>query len=166
MSGLDASIHAKIQQYQQFIDKTLRRDLATCTQITEKIQQKHNEYSALRQSLVALQSAHESERASSGEEEVGPMKTRINIGNEFYMQAVVPNPTYVFVDVGLGFHVELRLDEAVRWIDEKLPTLQKRIDRLKQQTADIQSKIKLVYEGIAQIMQLQERNDEKIGGWP
>jgi prefoldin subunit 5 len=63
----------------------------------------------------------------------------------------------VFVDVGLNFHVELELSEALQWIDLKLPTLEQRVQTCKQQAAMIQSKIKVVYEGIAELMQLQEQ---------
>jgi len=68
-----------------------------------------------------------------------------------------PSPQRVFVDVGLHFHVEMEIDEALRWIDLKLPALQLRVQTCKQQAAMIQSKIKVVYEGIAELMQLQQQ---------
>ena len=68
-----------------------------------------------------------------------------------------PDPTRVFIDVGLNFHVELTLAEGLAWIDAKLPTLDKKIATVKKQAAMIQSKIKVVYEGIAELMQLQQQ---------
>jgi prefoldin subunit 5 len=68
-----------------------------------------------------------------------------------------PDPTRLFLDVGLGFHVELTIAEALAFIDAKLPSLDVKLQRMKEQAAMIQSKIKVVYEGIAELMQLQQQ---------
>lgn len=150
--------------------------------------------SALRQSLLALQTQHESQLASTGS--IAHQKSMINLGSEFYARAVVsvatlrartetqcprrippqrvvgslalcfvlsvrsvvsPDPTRLFLDVGLNFHVELSVPEAIAWIDLKLPSLERKMDGEQRKSAMIQSKIKIVYEGIAEIMQLQEQ---------
>lgn len=53
--------------------------------------------------------------------------------------------------------MELSVSEAVAWIDLKLPALERKMDQQTKQSAMIQSKIKIVYEGIAEVMQLQEQ---------
>lgn len=68
-----------------------------------------------------------------------------------------PDPTRLFLDVGLNFHVELSVAEAIAWIDLKLPSLDRKIEGEEKKSAMIKSKIKIVYEGIAEIMQLQEQ---------
>jgi prefoldin subunit 5 len=75
--------------------------------------------------------------------------------------AVSPDPTRLFLDVGLGFHVELTIPEALAFIDAKLPSLDAQIATKKQSSAMIQSKMKVVYEGIAELMQLQEQQQPK-----
>lgn len=68
-----------------------------------------------------------------------------------------PDPTRVFVDVGLGFHVELTLSEALAWLSHKLPSIETVVKRHAESVAKIQGHIKVVYEGIAELMQLQQQ---------
>lgn len=77
------------------------------------------------------------------------------------MCVVSPDPTRLFLDVGLGFHVELSLTDALTWIDAKLPTLDTKMQRCKESAAMIQGKIKVVYEGIAELMHLQQQQKQQ-----
>ena len=72
-----------------------------------------------------------------------------------------PDTSKVFVDVGLGFHVEFTLDEAAQFIDKKEKVLTRylllyfahipsRSDIYSNQAAQIKTRIKLV---IAYILQ-------------
>jgi prefoldin alpha subunit len=157
-----SEVQAKVRQYELFIEGTLKRDLARCINAQDKVQQLHNDYSALRQSILTLQKQHEAERAAAtaannSAASISPMHTMVNLGSEFYLRAVVPDPTRVFVDVGLGFHVELQLQEALDWIALKLPSLETKVQTHRDQAAMVQSKIKVVYEGISELMQLQQQ---------
>lgn len=72
--------------------------------------------------------------------QLSSFKTKINLGNEFYMQAKVyvssneneltnsiyrPDTSRIFVNIGLGFHVEFTLPEALEFVDKKERTLTK-----------------------------------------
>ena len=48
-----------------------------------------------------------------------PLKTRVDLGCNFYCQAVVKNHGEIFIDIGLGCFVQFTLDEAVRFIDKR-----------------------------------------------
>lgn len=43
----------------------------------------------------------------------------INMGCEFYMQSVVEDVKTIFVNVGLGFHVQMTMDEALAFTHTK-----------------------------------------------
>ena len=43
-----------------------------------------------------------------------PLKSKVDLGCNFYCEARVPNPGSVFVDVGLGFFVELDHPAALK----------------------------------------------------
>ena len=45
-----------------------------------------------------------------------PLKARVDLGCNFYAQAKVPDPTKIFLAIGLGFHLEFTLDEAIKVI--------------------------------------------------
>ena len=40
------------------------------------------------------------------------LKTMVNLGSDFYVQAHVPDTGWIYVDVGLGFPAQMTLDEA------------------------------------------------------
>lgn len=57
-------------------------------------------------------------------EEEKELKSLVNIGSEVYMQARCPEKKYIYVNVGLGFHVQFTLDEALAFIEKKTKKLQ------------------------------------------
>jgi hypothetical protein len=47
---------------------------------------------------------------------VTSMRSMVNLGSEVYAQAEVPDTRHIFVDIGLGFHVEFTWQEALQFI--------------------------------------------------
>ena len=52
------------------------------------------------------------------------LKSLVNIGSEVYAQAKAPERKHIFVNIGLGFHVEFTLDEALVYIEKKIKKLE------------------------------------------
>ena len=48
-----------------------------------------------------------------------PLKTKVDLGCNFYCQAQVPEPNLIYIDIGLGVYVQFTLDEAVKFIDRR-----------------------------------------------
>lgn len=53
------------------------------------------------------------------EQKLDTLSTMVNLSSEFFVQAKVEDTSKIFVHVGLGFHPELTLDEALTFIEEK-----------------------------------------------
>ncbi|MED6140808.1 hypothetical protein PIB30_097052, partial [Stylosanthes scabra] len=85
---------------------------------------------------------------------VTSLRTLVNLGSEVYLQAEVPNTQRIFVDVGLGFHVEFTWSEALNYIQTREERIAKQIDEYNQLIASIKAQIKLVLEGIRELLQL------------
>ncbi|GJY20874.1 protein UXT [Tanacetum coccineum] len=66
-----------------------------------------------------------------------------NLGSEVYTQADVPDTWHIFVDIGLGFHVELTWSKA-------------QIEEYTRLIAQIKAQIKMVAQGIRELLQLLE----------
>ena len=47
------------------------------------------------------------------------LKTMVNLGSDFYVQAHVPDTGWIYVDVGLGFHAQMTLDEACAFATQR-----------------------------------------------
>lgn len=90
------------------------------------------------------------------------LKTMINLGSEFYVQAKVyvtgiisgvyyllcdsPDCTKIFVNIGLGFHLEMTHTEALEFIAKREKDLQKRADELSKKAAFVKARIKIVLQ--------------------
>ena len=84
----------KVLQYEEFLTKKLRPDLESALEERDKIYAEIAEFLALKNSIVAIKASN----LLPGE----PLKTKVDLGSNFYCQAIVPNPNRIFVEVGLG----------------------------------------------------------------
>ncbi|CAI2169874.1 8743_t:CDS:2 [Funneliformis geosporum] len=86
----------------------------------------------------------------------------VDLGSNFYCQAKVPDTTYIYVNVGFGFHVQFTLDEAIGFIEKKEKLLQKKSDQYTRDVAKINAHIKLVYEALTEILNLQKGEETTL----
>ncbi|KAI3879317.1 hypothetical protein MKX03_031786 [Papaver bracteatum] len=93
---MDSVLQLKVQRYEDFVDSRLKPDLMRA--IAERFA-----------AILTYKNA------------VMSLRTLVNLGSEVYMQADV----HIFVDVGLGFHVEFTWPEALEFISLKEARLAK-----------------------------------------
>ncbi|EXB83839.1 Protein UXT-like protein [Morus notabilis] len=74
---------------------------------------------------------------------VTSLRTLVNLGSEVYMQADVPDTKRIFVDIGLGFHVEFTWSEAINYISQREEKLSRQIEEYTRLIASIKAQIKL-----------------------
>ncbi|XP_027914280.1 vesicle transport v-SNARE 12-like isoform X2 [Vigna unguiculata] len=65
-----------------------------------------------------------------------------------------PDTQRIFVDVGFGFHVEFTWSEALNYIEKREEKIARQIDEYTRLIASIKAQIKLVCEGIRELLQL------------
>eukprot|EP00088_Acartia_fossae_P061149 TRINITY_DN73404_c0_g1_i1.p1 TRINITY_DN73404_c0_g1~~TRINITY_DN73404_c0_g1_i1.p1 ORF type:complete len:122 (-),score=23.09 TRINITY_DN73404_c0_g1_i1:12-377(-) len=119
-----SKIEEKVARYEAFLNDTLRSDLKKNLELRDKIYQEQAEYLALRNSINAIKLAD----LQPGE----PLKTKVDLGCNFYCQAKIPQPGAICVAVGMGFFVEMTLDEALKFLDKKDAELSRDADNLTQ----------------------------------
>ncbi|GAB4817489.1 hypothetical protein N2152v2_004535 [Parachlorella kessleri] len=71
------------------------------------------------------------------------------LGAGVYAKARVPDTSRLLVDVGLGFHVECSLDEALAVASLRRDHLAQRAEERNRQVASIKANIALVEQGLA-----------------
>ncbi|PRP88498.1 prefoldin alpha subunit family protein [Planoprotostelium fungivorum] len=123
----------KILEYERFIDERLKVDLQQTLEIRDKIYDKLSQLVELRTKIQTVK-----------EEKLSEMKTMINLGSEIYVQANVKDTSKIYVNVGLGFHVEYTLDEALDFISTREVLYNKRAEEVTQKAAKIKTQIKLL----------------------
>ena len=146
-------VKEKVTRYETFLNETLRTDLRNTLTLRDKIYQEQAEYLALRNSINAIKQSD----LVPGE----PMKTKVDLGCNFYCQARVADPTRICVAVGLGFFVELTLEEALRFLDKKDAELGSQAARLTEDCAKLKANIKLVLGGLRELQNIDPGDQKK-----
>ncbi|KAK6921975.1 Prefoldin alpha-like, partial [Dillenia turbinata] len=177
--AMDSKIHEKVKQCEEFVDRRLKPDLVKaiaerlppnvlCARIViftlglltvfcssdlrDKVFEEQKIFSDLKKNIENLE-----------KHSVTSLTTLVNLGSEVYMQAEVPDTRTIFVDVGLGFHVEFTWSEAINYIKLREEKLARQIEEYTHLIASIKAHIKLVCEGIRELLQLQADPSYQIG---
>ncbi|KAI4302162.1 hypothetical protein MLD38_037944 [Melastoma candidum] len=140
---MDEIRQMKVQRFEEFVDLRLKPDLVRAVAQRDKVFEQQKVFSDLKKNIETLQ-----------ENSVTSLKTLVNLGSEVYMQAEVPDTQHIFVDVGLGFHVEFTWSEALKFIQLREEKLGRQIEEYTDLIASIKAQIKLVLEGIRELLQL------------
>ncbi|XP_061186557.1 protein UXT homolog [Saccostrea echinata] len=141
----DESIPSKVEQYEQFLNERLKTDLSQVLDQRDKLYGEVAEYLQLK---TVIERVKESDYKTEG------LKTQVDLGCNFYVQAHVPDASMIFVSVGYGFFLEMTHDEALAFIDKKVSIINDKIEVLTKDAAKIKAHIKLVLQGLQEIQNL------------
>ncbi|ESW34655.1 hypothetical protein PHAVU_001G169600 [Phaseolus vulgaris] len=140
---MDSSRQDKVRKFEEFVDKRLKPDLIHAINQRDKVFEQQKIFADLRRNIESLE-----------KNSVTSLRTLVNIGSEVYLQAEVPDTQRIFVDVGFGFHVEFTWSEALNYIEKREEKITRQIEEYTQLIASIKAQIKLVCEGIRELLQL------------
>ncbi|ERN06505.1 hypothetical protein AMTR_s00058p00071840 [Amborella trichopoda] len=140
---MDSVRKEKVHKFEEFVDRRLKPDLVHAIAERDKVFAQQKVFSDLKRNIELLE--------RNG---VTNLRTLVNLGSEVYMQADAPDTRHIFVDVGLGFHVEFTWSEALEFISVKEARLARQIEEYTHLIAGIKAQIKLVCEGIRELLQL------------
>jgi len=82
------------------------------------------------------------------------LKSKVELGSGVFCRAHVPDPTRIYISIGLGFHLEATLEEADKVIQLKLETLQAQVEKCVDKAARIKANLKFVAQAIRELMEL------------
>ncbi|KAK1398791.1 putative transcriptional regulator UXT [Heracleum sosnowskyi] len=140
---MDAYTQEKIQRFEEFVDLRLKPDLVRAIAERDKVFDQQKTFSDLKRNIENLE-----------KNSVTSLRTLVDLGSEVYVQADVPDTRHIFVDVGLGFHVEFTWSEALNYISVREEKLARQIEEYTQLIASIKAQIKMVCEGIRELLQI------------
>lgn len=136
------NLQEKVVKYETFLNDQLRPDLKAILEERDKIYEENSEYLSLKNAVEAIKA---SDILSN------KLKTKVDIGCNFYAKATVSNPERVFVEIGLGFFLEMSHDECLKFIDKKTKLLDKKAEMLTEQAIKTKANIKLVLHGLREL---------------
>lgn len=82
------------------------------------------------------------------------MKSQVELGSGVFCRAVVPDTSRMFISIGLGFQLEVTLEEAGRVIDLQQEGLRAQVDACVGKAARIKANLKFVAEAIRELMDM------------
>ena len=140
-----------VDKYEDFIENTLRKDL-------DKVLVERGKYETLLTDLDALATNVQS-IIDNGETE---LRTMVELGINVHAQAHVADTSRIFIACGLGFHVEVTLQEALNHvIPLEREAAQQHKDALSQQAAHIKAQIRFIQDGIKNVSGLGSTSERK-----
>lgn len=139
-----------MKAYEEFLETRLRRDAARATAAADAVEKELAEY----RDLAAACEELERTAGEANDGGAAPLRTLVDLGGEVLCQAEIEPGSMLFVNVGLGFHVALTAAEAKAYAARRKPLLEKRLQERRAEAAAVQANIKLVTEGIRELMRL------------
>lgn len=79
------------------------------------------------------------------------MKSQVDLGSGVFCRAVVPDTSHIFISIGLGFHLQVTLEEAGGVIDTQQQVLRARVEGCVDKAARIKAHLKFVAEAIREL---------------
>lgn len=91
------------------------------------------------------------------------LKTMVNLGSDFYVQARVPDTSSLYVNVGLGFHAQMTLEEAAAFSSQREAALSAAADALTDRAARLKARIKLAASAVDELQRQQGARRDEAG---
>ncbi len=137
-------VSEKVLEYEHFLNEVLRKDLQNILEERDKIYGQISDYLQLKNVIENIK-----------ENKLDSIKTQVDLGCNFYVQAKVPDTSKIFVLVGFGFFVEMTLNEALTFIDKKEKHLTFKSEELTKNASKVKANIKMVIEGLREIQNIE-----------
>ncbi|KAL6577776.1 hypothetical protein OROMI_010104 [Orobanche minor] len=152
---MDIAQQEKVSRFEEFVDRRLKPDLVRAIAERDKVfEQQKILYISAFLNLTPFSSDLRRNIENLEKNTVTSLRTLVNLGSEVYMQADVPDTRRIFVDVGLGFHVEFTWSEALNFIATREEKISRQIEDYTRLIASIKAQIKMVCGGIRELLQL------------
>ncbi|XP_020300428.1 protein UXT homolog [Pseudomyrmex gracilis] len=144
---MDPETEQKIFKFETFVNEVLKADLAS---LAERLDAKNDAITEFLQLKSVVTTFQNTDIEKTG------FKTKLDIGNSFFIQAHVPDASTILLNVGLGHYVEFTLEEALVVIDVRIKLLEKQIVNLRKAVAKTNAHIKLILLVIRDIKGMKE----------
>lgn len=139
---MNPDIQQKIVKFETFVNDVLREDLSKLEQKLDAKNADVAEFLQLKSIITTLQ---------SNDFEKNGFKTQVDIGQNFFIEAHVPDASTILLDVGLGHYVEFSLNDALVIINVRVKLLEGQIAHFRKEIAKTNAHIKLVLLGIKEL---------------
>lgn len=156
MSAAEAK--AAIEKYASAVERRLKPGLDAACELRDKAFEQLAETEQMEKALDVLDVAAEAaaEKGAEAQRDVTgrlppALETKVNIGEEFYMNAHVHSLEPVIVDVGLGALVEMSRQEAREFVTKRRGMLEAQAATQTKRIAEVQAHLEHVVRHLAEL---------------
>lgn len=110
------------------LQRRVKAEIEAAEKARESLQRTLSQYLTLRNNIEIIK-----------QEKLQKLKLLVDLGSKFYMKAKVDDTTYIYVNIGLGFHVQFTHDEALAFIAVKEKQLSERIEAISMDIARVKA---------------------------
>lgn len=128
-------IKSKITEYKNFIEEKLKPDLKDIEIILADKASKYKEWNELKNVVDVIKDFKEKDR---------DMHIQMELGSDIRTFGNISDYENFYVDIGLGYLLEMNCDEAIKYSDIRLRLLKKEIDQLRKLAVNVKVHIKMV----------------------
>ncbi|XP_014215688.1 protein UXT homolog [Copidosoma floridanum] len=150
-STMKAEITSKLLQYEAFVNDVLKEDLLELEKKLDKKTTDITEFLQLKSVICSLENI--------GAEKEG-FKSKIDLGDGFFVQAKVEDVSYILLDVGLGLYVEFTLCEALEVIEVRVKIIERQVNNLRNEIAKTNAHIKMYLIGLRDLQGIRNFEEE------
>ena len=143
---MNEDINRKVENYERVVNEKFKRDLENVLKEQEQIYSDIVEYLQIKEAIEKIQAG------KSSDDHV--LKTKVDLGCNFYANAVIEDTSMIYVAIGYGFFLQMKLDEALRFIEKKVKSLNESALELNKLASEIKAKIRFVLEGLRELQQI------------
>ncbi|GAV05781.1 hypothetical protein RvY_15859-1 [Ramazzottius varieornatus] len=135
----------KVQQYEEFVNEKLMMDLRKVEARLDKLLLQLNEFQTLQNLIKKLEDKKIPDRH---------MRVYSDLGHNFRVQANIPDPTTIFINIGLETYVEMDLPQASKFVAARAKGLEAGIQSSKTAQQRIKANVRIMLEGLRKIQHL------------
>jgi prefoldin subunit 5 len=139
----------KIQEYEAFLEDTLKRDLAEVQNILKEKVKKHKEWEEVKQVVKTMNEFKEKDR---------DMVVRVGLDCGVHVTGEVTDFERSYVNVGLGYLLEMDCYEADKYSEIRMRGLKKDIEHYRKLAVHVKVNIKMVLLAINELQSLMLQN--------
>nr|CAG4645987.1 EOG090X0MWD [Lynceus sp. MCZ IZ 141354] len=140
-----SAVDQKVEKFETYLNDVLRESLKSHLSEQNKICDEIAEYLKLKNLAEVLQRPDVC---------TTPLKTKVDLGCNFYVQAEAPDASKLLVSVGFGFFVELTLEEVVTFVDKKVALLKNASAHVNTEIAEIKARIDVMLQGLRELQNI------------
>ena len=140
-SSAEQELEAKILKYESYVNDVLKRDLKQALERLDEINLECVEYLNTKAIIETI----------IGNQISSNLKTKYDLGCNFYVTAKIADTSMIIVKVGLAIFVELTLPEALDFIDARVKKLEEMADSVDKRIIKIRAYIKVTLQALREL---------------